>query len=304
VLLPDGRAIGFAEFGATGGLPLLWMHGLPGGRRQVPPGARRLALERGIRLIGIERPGSGDSTAHLHEDVAGFAGDVAAVLDELGIDRFGAIGLSGGGPYVLACAHRLRKRMVAGAVLGGVPPVCGPDAAPSGGLLERFVPYRWLLERLCEPLGVGATLVIRALAPLASSCFDLYVALSPEGDRRTFRRPGMKEMFLDDLVRAARKDLRAALYDLVLFTRPWGFSLREVRVPIRFWHGDVDPFVPLPQAWHMAGLVPDSRLVVRPGESHLGGLDAAEEVIETLLELWRERRPAASAGYGATRVAP
>jgi hypothetical protein len=36
----------------------------------------------------------------------------------------------------------------------------------------------------------------------------------------------------------------------------------------------------------MASLVPDSQLTVRDGESHLGSLDAAQEIIETLLHLW------------------
>lgn len=37
-----------------------------------------------------------------------------------------------GGPYVLACAHELPERVVAGAVLGGFPPTCGDGG--SGGI--------------------------------------------------------------------------------------------------------------------------------------------------------------------------
>jgi hypothetical protein len=36
----------------------------------------------------------------------------------------------------------------------------------------------------------------------------------------------------------------------------------------------------------MVSLIPDAELYVRPGESHLGGLGAAEEVLDTLLEVW------------------
>ncbi len=82
VSLPDGRHLGFAEFGDPNGPAVLWFHGTPG---------------------------AGDSTPHFHDRVLDWTGDVATVLDHLGADRYAAIGLSGGGPYVLACGHTARS---------------------------------------------------------------------------------------------------------------------------------------------------------------------------------------------------
>ena len=45
--LPDGRVLGFAEYGDPDGRLVLWFHGLPGGRRQIPPAARVAAADRG-----------------------------------------------------------------------------------------------------------------------------------------------------------------------------------------------------------------------------------------------------------------
>ena len=45
IRLKDGRKLGYAEFGAAGGLPLLWFHGTPGARRQIAPETRQLATE-------------------------------------------------------------------------------------------------------------------------------------------------------------------------------------------------------------------------------------------------------------------
>ena len=45
------------------------MHGTPGARRQIPFEARALAAERGLRIIGVDRPGIGSSTPHLYENV-------------------------------------------------------------------------------------------------------------------------------------------------------------------------------------------------------------------------------------------
>jgi len=292
--LDDARSIGFAEYGEPDGDAIFWFHGTPGGRRQIPPRARELAGERGVRLIGVERPGTGHSTAHLHDSLAAAAGDVEQIADRLNIERFGVVGLSGGGPYVLACAHELPERVVAGAVLGGVAPVRGDDAAP-GGALALAGRLSALLEVVHQPLGYAFWGTVFALRPLASQAFDLFIGTMPEGDQEVMSRPEMKHMFLDDMLRASRSQLHAPFYDLVLFTRPWGFSLRDIRVPIRFWHGDADHLVPLAHGEHQAALVPDSDLRVRPREGHMGSLDAAEEIIDSILELWprdKKSRPA------------
>lgn len=290
VELSDGRSIGVAEYGDPDGDAIFWFHGTPGGRRQIPPRAREIASERGVRLIGVERPGVGSSTPHLHRNVAEGARDIEQVADQLNIGRFGVVGLSGGGPYVLACAHELPERVVAGAVLGGVAPVCGDEAAP-GGVMAFAGRMSPLLEAFHQPLGYLIWATVFSLRPLASQAFDLFIGTMPEGDQEVMNRPEMKQMFIDDLLRASRFQLHAPIYDAVLFTRPWGFSLRDIRVPIRFWHGDSDHLVPLDHGEHQARLVPDSDLKIRPREGHMGCLDAADEIIDTILGLWPHFEP-------------
>jgi pimeloyl-ACP methyl ester carboxylesterase len=265
---------------------VLWFHGTPGGRRQVPPAARRLAQQAGARVIGVDRPGTGESTPHRHGTVRGFVGDVVEVADRLGVERFGVIGLSGGGPYALACAHDLPDRVVAAVVLGGVAPTTGPGSV-SRGLVELA---RWLRHPLAfgsRPLGVALTLAVRALQPVGPEALELYSRLSPPGDRVAFASPAMKEMFLDDLNRAAAyHGLHGVSADLVAFGRPWDFDLADIGVPVRFWHGDADHIVPLAHAEAMSARVAGSELVVRPGESHLGTLVAGDDAVRTILDLW------------------
>ena len=124
----------------------MWFHGTPGARRQIPEEARRIAADRGLRIVGIDRPGVGLSTTHLYEAIYDFVPDLEIVADQLGIDRFATIGLSGGGPYAMAAAAGLPDRVPAVGVLGGVVPSVGPDAPPGGwvGFAKRFrsvLPY-------------------------------------------------------------------------------------------------------------------------------------------------------------------
>lgn len=296
VKLNDGRRLGFAEYGVADGDAVLWFHGTPGARHQIAPDINELAEARGVRVITVERPGVGDSTPHLHGRILDWAGDIDQLTAHLGVDRFAIAGLSGGGPYVLACAHAFPDRVVAGAVLGGVAPTQGEDGT-DGGLVALANRFRLPLEWLREPLGYTLWGAVNALMPFGDQAFALYMKASPPGDQEVFKMPGMKEMFLKDIATGARKRFHAVIYDVVLFTRDWGFSPRDVRVPIRFWHGDEDNIVPLVHGHHVASLMPDAEVYERPGESHLGALAVVDQVLDVLLDLWPDRAgvPAAPA---------
>jgi pimeloyl-ACP methyl ester carboxylesterase len=279
VQLRDARTLGYAVFG-RGDRTVVWLHGTPGGRRQIPPGAREFAERHGIQVIGIERPGIGASTPHLYANLREFADDVDVVLEHLAVERCGVVGLSGGGPYALACAHSL-ARVHTCAVLGGVAPSRGPEAIE--GAISSFARFAPAIERVHRPLGAALSLAVRSAHPFASPAFDLFMNFSREGDREVFASPGMKHMFLDDMLRASRSGIRSLVFDLLLFSREWGFSLQDIDRPTHFWHGDADPFVPLHHGQHQAALVPNAKLIVQPGQSHLGGLAIAEQVLETVL---------------------
>lgn len=283
-----GRRLGFAEFGPPDGRAVVWLHGTPGARRQIPQEARALAHDLGLRIVGVDRPGIGSSHPHLYDDVRGFARDLFTVADSLGVDELAVIGLSGGGPYALAAAHVRPDRVVGVAVLGGVAPTRGADAAPGGlvSLATRMAPLVGLSR---VPAGVLLSAGVRLARPVASPAIDLYARLSPAGDRALLRRPEFKAMFLDDLLNGSRKQLAAPLADLVLFTRDWGFRLADVHVPVRWWHGDADHIVPFAHGEHAVERLPDAELRVLAGESHLGGLGAAEDILTTLTALWDAR---------------
>jgi pimeloyl-ACP methyl ester carboxylesterase len=286
VTVRDGRKLGFAEFGPLASRAVVWLHGTPGARRQIPQAARVAAVDLDFRLIGIDRPGVGLSTPHLYESILDFTRDFDIVLDQLGIEQVATIGLSGGGPYALASAYAMPERVRAVGVLGGVAPTRGPDGT-GGGLVALATRLAPVLPPLRGALAFALTGFVRAARPLAGRALEAYAAVSPPGDRAVLTRPEVRAMFLDDLVGNSRRGIGAPVNDIILFTRPWGFELGDIKVPVRWWHGDSDHIVPLAHGEHCVARLPDATLTVRPGESHLGGLAAAEEVLGTLLDLWR-----------------
>jgi pimeloyl-ACP methyl ester carboxylesterase len=286
IAVGDDRQIGFAEFGDPQGRAVFWLHGTPGARRQIPMEARVYAEKRQIRLIGIDRPGIGSSTPHQYDTVFAFADDLRTMADILGIDQMEVIGLSGGGPYTLACAAAMPDRVVAAGVIGGVAPTTGSDAIGGGVMGSVGLRVAPLLQVAGGPIGLAASVLIRLVRPLASPAADLYGRVSPEADRRLLARPEIKAMFLDDLLNGSRKQMAAPFADVVVFARDWGFRLDEVKVPVRWWHGDHDHIVPFEHGQHVVARLPDVELYHLPGESHLAGLGRAEEILDTMIGVW------------------
>jgi pimeloyl-ACP methyl ester carboxylesterase len=294
VAVRDGRRLSFAEFGSPRGAAIIWMHGTPGGRRQIPVEARAYAAEHDLRIIGIDRPGIGTSTPHLYDNILDWTPDLELLADALAVDTMRVIGLSGGGPYALAAGVALPDRVHGVGVLGGVAPTKGPDAI-RGGLVE-LAPYAAPIVSLTRvPLGYLLAGAIRLIRPLAGPAIDTYAALQPRGDKELLARPEFRAMFLDDLLHGARFHVGAPLSDLILFTRPWGFEAADVMVPVRWWHGDSDHIIPHAHGEHMVARLPDARFETIPGESHLGGLGLATQVLEELMELGPRKTVAATA---------
>jgi len=279
VRVRSGRKLGIAEFGTPDGQPIIWFHGTPGARRQIPEEARKLADARGLRIVGIDRPGVGLSTPHLYHDIFDFVPDLEMVVDQLGIERFAAIALSGGAPYAMAAAAGLPGRVPAVGILGGVVPSVGPDAPPGGwvGFATRF---RSVMPLIRHPSGVFLTAAVRLLKPLGPQALQLYARVTPPGDREVLLRPDVSEMFLDDLTDNGGRSMRALVADGILFTRDWGFAPHEIDAPIWWWHGDADNIVPLAHAEWFVPRLKHATLFIRPEESHLGGLGIATEVLD------------------------
>jgi len=101
--LPDGRTVGFSDYGKAGDAPVIWCHGGPGSRLEAAA-AGVAAQALGLRVIGIDRPGYGLSSLNTGRSIADWAPDCLAVADALGLETFMTTGMSTGGAYALSVA--------------------------------------------------------------------------------------------------------------------------------------------------------------------------------------------------------
>ena len=110
IILPDGRTLGFAEYGDPSGRPVLFFPGTPSGRLFQHPD-ESIAASLGARVITLDRPGYGLSDFLRNRALLHWPDDVEELADTLGFDRFAVAGISGGAPYVAACALKIPGRL-------------------------------------------------------------------------------------------------------------------------------------------------------------------------------------------------
>ena len=63
VAMPDGRRLGIAEYGPSTGRPIIWFHGTPGGRHQIPEALRRSLHDQDARVLLDPGAAPGSSAA-------------------------------------------------------------------------------------------------------------------------------------------------------------------------------------------------------------------------------------------------
>ena len=264
VSLPDGRIIAYAEYGDPNGFPLIWCHGNPGSRREADLLEPTFLQRVHVRAIVPDRPGIGLSTWRGQRKVTDWPTDLAALTAALKIERFALLGLSGGAPYALACARAMPHRITRTAIVSGIGPL---DVLDDAERRERGPSY-FVLARRSYWLVLGmAWLMQRGLQQPDKLMAQVFAGLPPV-DQETLHDPRTRHSFLNLMHEAFRHGARGLAWDATLIARPWGFSLREIQLPIDIWHGDADRNTPLTMGGYVAEQLENSYLHILPGEGH------------------------------------
>jgi pimeloyl-ACP methyl ester carboxylesterase len=275
--LSDGRRLGYAEFGHYAGAPVMYFHGWPGARVEGRLGDDAARMS-GVRLIAVDRPGMGLSTFQPNRRLLDWPDDVVEVAAGLGVDRFAVLGISGGGPYAAACAWKLSDRLTSAGIVSSLAPFDVPGAVAS---MER---RNRLTFRLVQHLSVLRRLLMARVAWLASRRPEgiLDSGVSAAADRQYLDRPNVRKVLVASLCEAFRAGSRGPAWEMGLYTRPWGFRLDEIRVPVHLWHGEQDVNAPISMGRYLATSIPGCRATFYPGEAHLHFVDRLPGILAAL----------------------
>jgi pimeloyl-ACP methyl ester carboxylesterase len=283
IRLPDGRTLGYAEAGDTAGTPVLHFHGSPSCRLDVMAAEFDSIAERlGVRLLAIDRPGMGLSDPKSGRTILDWPADVLAFADALGLSRFSALGLSGGGPYAAACAVRIPHRLRSVGMVCGVAPADVAEARVGIGHQARRLRFlaRWFPWALRRGLRTMATMA----ATQPTSFFTRFAAELPDVDHEAIGSAARRTHVIGVMREAFRRGEEGVLVDLRLTSHGWGFQLSQIPIVMNLWFAGKDVYVPPAAGRYLAAALPRSEARFYPNEGHVSILfNRFEEVLAGLL---------------------
>jgi pimeloyl-ACP methyl ester carboxylesterase len=258
-----------ADSGGDGPV-VLFVHGTPGGADQGALMGRFL-VDAGFRVVAPSRPGYlGTPLSEATAEPGAQAALHAALLDVLGIDTFGLVCWSGGGPssYELAASHPDRARaVVAIAALSG--PYTFEHPGQEKPLFTR--PGAWLMREMARhaPKSVVKAMTTEEGDLDRQQAKDLVAATWEDEDRRRFVLDWVEtvigrrsEGFDNDRARYPNLDL----------------PLERVTAPVLLVHADTDSDVPVSHSHHAAERLPRATLRIISGGTHISAWAGPDEV--------------------------
>lgn len=265
--------IEFTEFGD--GPPLLMVHGSGGGFdqgryfAQVIGGDVRWIAPSRFGFLGTPVPDNADSSRQ--------ADAYACLLDSLGIDRVGVVGVSMGGPSSLLFALRYPQRTSSLALISAASHPIPPRPAVLAALFNLFVDdfvfwalARWSPGLLLAALGVPQAVQKQLPPPERARLRAFLASIQPMGARRAGQ---LLEQHMSE-------------YDAQ--------RIGEIEVPTLVVHARDDTLVPFEHATFAAGTIPGAELVPMDRGGHLALLIAANagarERLSAFLKAHNRRR--------------
>lgn len=243
-----GTRIATYQYGNDSGRPLVFVHGFNQchlcWRRQFES-----PLSANYRMIGVDLRGHGNSdkplAAEAYSDQAVWAADIAAVIDELALERPVLIGWSYGGHVLNAYLGAHGGAGLAGLAYVGAITVAGPDLT-AGLYLDET---RALMQNLVSADAYQAMAAVRAFVDL---CFEV------PPDRADLEEILAYNMIVPCEVRRALRNRTIDAADI----------LAAIDIPTLVIHGACDRVVLPASARSIASQVKTSRLSLYDGIGH------------------------------------
>lgn len=223
--------------------PLVLVHGAGGSRLDWPPGLRRLS---GARVITVDLPGHGRSSASSHTDTLAYAHDIAALLETLDIERAIVVGHSMGGAIAQQFGIHHPARAAGLVLLGTGSKLPVEPSLPQRIVEETEQAIDWLMEWAWSP---ATPLEIKAL-----------------GRERLGQTPA--RVLQRDYLACQAFDVRG--------------QLERIHAPTLVIAGDIDRMVRLKFGMTLAEQIPHASLTVLEGAEHMFPLERADDMIRAI----------------------
>jgi len=282
VTVDGGRRVRVRSIGPADAPTILYLPGTPDSRLTIDICAA-LPVSFPVRLVAFDRPGYGGSD-FAPFSLASVAEDAGRVLDAVGAHHAAVLGMSGGGPFALACAAGLGGRVTRVGVASGPASIAAqPDVMAEVDETDRVA---------MALIGVDDRAAAEAFAVGFGPLLEMMRAddetmLAAMGDRMPVDRdvraiPAVREGLPRAMREGVRQGADGCAWDNVAWVGEWRTDLSAVTQPTWLWYGSDDSMAPVSDGEWLRDRLPNAQLVVRPGEGHLGIYTHWDEIATTL----------------------
>jgi pimeloyl-ACP methyl ester carboxylesterase len=224
---------------------------------------------------------------HLDRKLSDWPSVIERLVDDLGLGDFRILAISGGAPYAYATAVAMPERVRAIAVVGGVIPFA--ELKDCKGLLPL---YRWMLTfyrnrpQLLRQMFRLAQPFLAFRAPIRLRPLLLKMLLLRPCDAASLRDDAAFEAIFESQRRAWRGSAEGVMIDAQIYAQPWGFTIEDVYVPVRLWHGIEDRAFAVRLAEEIANRFPNCKARFIQGEGHYSlPIRHMHEILEDLISV-------------------
>ena len=277
--LPDGRTMGFAEYGNLEGTPAFFLHGAPGSRYDGV-GLIDIAKKLSVRIICPDRPGHGLSSFQHNRKLGHYPNDISQLAKHLGTAQYNIFGQSGGGPYAVACAYGSPKDEILNvAVVAGMGPPTVLTVKDAGlYTVAALSAHKWIPS----VMRFLTNRYVKDDKRLQKSLYRMYKYLTEE-DRAEVTKPETESLMMASLKAAYAQGPDGVIRDGQLYSTPWDFELKDVQKEIKLFYGHKDDRTPLVFGRYYKANLPNAELIEFEDASHFTINRHDEEILSKLV---------------------
>jgi len=252
--LPDGRRLGYVEYGDPDGEPVIYCHSLIHPDQQM---FHILEMQHQLkyRIISPKRPGFLHSTpVNKPYSLQEHASDIIQLANHLKLSTFKVMAHSNGCPFASALAHNYPQCVEKLLLISGfVPPYLDDlNKIKSNDRhmykLGKFLPDKALIK--------VANMAIKGFFKNSSSLIQSNLNHVSASESMFMKTPEAQD-FLQQWIQASYPNrTEAVVQDLFVRIRDWGFNPKQIQVPVILYHANDDSTVDISCAKRMSSAIP------------------------------------------------
>ncbi len=272
------------EYGDPNGFPIFAFHGTPGSRVWFKEDDETIKIN-GIRFITVDRPGFGNSDQKQGRTFVQFCDDVRELSQSLNLDKFSAMGVSGGGAYAAACGYSLSDVVHKVGIVStvnefekGKPPKAMATPNRVAFMLSRRFP-RLIKYALNQQKKLIETNPDKYISSIGKNTKHLC-----ESDRAVLAVKRNAEAVMIQMKEAFKNGVSGTISEMRLYLNEWGFDCSKINVPVELWHGTDDTLAPIGSGQALARKIPNCNEHYVEGKGHflVDEADVWKEILDSL----------------------